>query len=575
MKTTITLGVALLVSAGCALPPPMKPGLDPGIVAEVNKTSERKPESRPEAVDKALLPPLRMEMPSARGQPIDPRFDLSVNNAPASQVFMSLVSGTRYSMLVPPSLSGSISVNLKDVTLREALDSIRELYGYDYKIDGMRIMIQPAGMQTRLFQVNYLLGQRQGSSDLRVQSGSVTDAQGGAAPSATTSGVVPPAGGGRGLESSRITTRIQNDFWAELRTSLTAIVGTGEGRNVVISPQSGVVLVRALPAELRGVEQYLRATRLAVERQVMLEAKVIDVELSDSYQSGINWALLPNRNLAAGQIGVDTTLSTTTAPTTPGLTATPGASLSTLGGAALLASNPAGALFGLALQVQNFTALLQFLETQGKVQVLSSPRVATMNNQKAVLKVGTDEFFVTNIQSATTVATAAGTTTGTPVPTVTVQPFFSGIVLDVTPQIDENSQIILHVHPSVSQVSTDNKDISLGAAGTLRLPLAKSSVSETDTIVRVTDGNIVALGGLMKLDLRDSRGGMPGTGDNAIGNFLRNAGTQVVKKEMVILIKPTIILGDRSWDEDLAQTRNRIETLSVPAAGAPAGTVSR
>ena len=158
MKTTIALGVVLLASAGCALPPPMKPGLDPGIVAEVNKTSERKPETRPEAVDKALLPPLRMEMPSARGQPIDPRFDLSVNNAPASQVFMSLVSGTRYSMLVHPSLSGSISVNLKDVTLREALDSIRELYGYDYKIDGMRILIQPAGMQTRLFQVNYLLG---------------------------------------------------------------------------------------------------------------------------------------------------------------------------------------------------------------------------------------------------------------------------------------------------------------------------------------------------------------------------------------------------------------------------------
>jgi MSHA biogenesis protein MshL len=572
MKTRIAIGVVLLVSAGCALPPPMKPGLDPGIVAEINKTGDRKLESRPEAVEKALLPPLRMEMPSARGQPIDPRFDLSVSNAPAGQVFMSLVSGTRYSMLVHPSLGGNISVNLKDVTLREALDSIRELYGYDYKVEGMRIMIQPAGMQTRLFQVNYLLGQRQGSSDLRVQSGSVTDSQGGGAPAATTPGVVPPAGGGRGLESSRITTRIQNDFWTELRASLVAIIGTGDGRNVVISPQSGVVLVRALPAELRGVENYLRATRLAVERQVMLEAKVIDVELSDGYQSGINWALLPNRNLAVGQIGSETNLSTTPPFTTPGLSATPGASLSTVGGAALLSANPAAALFGLALQVQNFTALLQFLETQGKVQVLSSPRVATMNNQKAVLKVGTDEFFVTNIQSATTVATAAGTTTGTPVPTVTVQPFFSGIVLDVTPQIDENNQIILHVHPSVSQVSTDNKDISLGAAGTLRLPLAKSTINETDTIVRVTDGNIVALGGLMKLDLRDSRGGMPGTGDNAIGNFLRNTGTQVVKKEMVILIKPTIITGDRSWDEDLAQTRQRIETLGAPAPGTQAGT---
>ena len=565
-KAIIVFALAL---AGCAAPPPMKPGVDPAILGELPRPAERRPEVRPEAVEQALLPPLRMEMPSVRGQPIDARFDLSVNNAPAGQVFMAIVSGTRYSMLVHPSVTGTISVNLKDVTVREALDSIRELFGHDYKFDGTRILIHPAGMQTRIFQVNYLLGERRGLSDVRVQSGSVTDA-GAASPQAggATGGIVPPGGAAssRGLDSSRVTTRTQNDFWVELRASLAAIIGTGEGRNVVVSPQSGVVVVRAFPAEIRGVEQYLRATRIAVERQVMLEAKIIDVELSDGYQSGINWALLPSRHLAAGQIGSDTSISTNAPLSSRGLTITPGTSLTTAGattGAALLSGNPAAALFGLALQIQNFSALLQFLETQGKVQVLSSPRVATMNNQKAVLKVGTDEFFVTNIQSATTVATASGTSTGTPVPTVTVQPFFSGIVLDVTPQIDENNQIILHVHPSVSQVTTDNKDINLGAAGNLRLPLARSSVSETDTIVRVSDGNIVALGGLMKLDVRDSRGGLPGTGGNPVGNFFRNANTTLVKKEMVILLKPTIIHGDRSWDEDIDRARSRFEAMGA------------
>lgn len=360
---------------------------------------------------------------------------------------------------------------------------------------------------------------------------------------------MPAAGAaaGRGLDSARVTTRTQSDFWTELRASLVAIVGTGDGRSVVISPQSGVVVVRALPAELRGIEQYLRATRISVERQVMLEAKIIDVQLNSGYQSGINWALL-NHNLAVGQVGNQTSL-TKNGQTSGGLAALPEVSLSTpVAGAgsaattaALLAANPGAALFGLALQTQNFAALIQFLETQGKAQVLSSPRVATLNNQKAVLKVGTDEYFVTNIQAATTVATAVGTTSGTPVPTVTVQPFFSGIVLDVTPQIDENDQIILHIHPSVSLVTTDNKVIDLGVAGSLTLPLAKSNVSEADTVVRVSDGNIVALGGLMKLDLEDNRGGLPGTGNNAIGNFFRNANTQLVKKEMVILIKPTII----------------------------------
>lgn len=582
MKLHTAIMLALALSA-CVGPPPFKPGLDPKIVGELNKAPERRAEHRPEAVEQALLPPLRMDMPMARGQPIDARFDLSVNNAPASQVFSSLVSGTRYSMLVHPSVTGNITVNLKDVTVREALDSIRDLYGYDYKVEGTRILIHPAGLQTRIFQVNYLLGERRGLSDVRVQSGSVTDSGAGAAPGAVgaVGGVVPAAGGAttRGLESSRITTRTQNDFWVELRASLAAIIGTGEGRSVVVSPQSGVVVVRAFPADIRGVEQYLRATRISVERQVMLEAKIIDVELNDTYQSGINWALLPNRRLAVGQVGTETTISTNAPLISRGLTADPGVSLSTPSSvagtagaaAALLSGNPGAALFGLALQVQNFAAMLQFLETQGKVQVLSSPRVSTMNNQKAVLKVGTDEFFVTNIQSATTVATAAGTTTGTPVPTVTVQPFFSGIVLDVTPQIDENNQIILHIHPSVSQVSTDNKDISLGAAGNLRLPLARSNVNETDTIVRVTDGNIVALGGLMKYDVRDNRGGLPGTGDNVIGNFLRNANTSLVKKEMVILLKPTIIQGDRAWEEDLSQTRARFDALiEQPNPGAPA-----
>jgi MSHA biogenesis protein MshL len=584
MKAHIASLLAVLL-AGCLAPPPMTPGVDPSVLEGVPKGGDRKAQPRPEAVEQALMPPLRMEMPSSRGQPIDQRFDLSVSNAPAGQVFMSIVSGTRYSMLVHPSVSGAISVNLKDVTLQEALDSIRDMYGYDYRIDGARILILPAGLQTRIFQVNYLLGERRGVSDLRVQSGSVTDAAaGGAAPGTPGTGVgvpggIVPATGSvsRGLEGARITTRIQNDFWTDLRASLTAIIGAGEGRSVVVSPQSGVVVVRALPAELRGVEQYLRAMRISVERQVMLEAKIINITLNESYQSGINWALLRNR-LAVGEVGSQTTISNNSTISSRGLTAVPGQSLSTPSAAvagatsttaALLSGNPAAALFGIALNAPNFTTLLQFLETQGKVQVLSSPRIATINNQKAVLKVGTDSFFVTNIQSATTIATATGTTTGTPVPTVTVQPFFSGIVLDVTPQIDENGDIILHVHPAVSSVTTDSKDINLGVAGTLTLPLAKSDVSETDSVVRVTDGNIVALGGLMKLDIEDNRGGLPGVGEGAASALLRNTNKSLVKQELVILLKPTIIRSDREWEEDIARTRNRLEALDQrPQPGA-------
>jgi MSHA biogenesis protein MshL len=233
-------------------------------------------------------------------------------------------------------------------------------------------------------------------------------------------------------------------------------------------------------------------------------------------------------------------------------------------GSALAATNPASAIFGIALQTSNFAALLQFLESQGSVQVLSSPRVATINNQKAILKVGTDEFFVTNVSTVTT-TTAVGTQQ---TPTVTVAPFFSGIVLDVTPQIDDMGNIMLHVHPSVSEVTESQRVVNLGGTiPSISLPLARSTVSETDSIVRVSDGNIVAIGGLMSVDLRDNRGGLPGVGESA--TFLRNTNRQAKKKELVILLKPTVIHSDRNWEQDVRDTQERIRNLYPPQPAAP------
>jgi len=549
------------------VPPPTK-GVLPAIASELASAAERKPPARPEALDRALLPPVLMGMPSVAGVDLEPRFDLNVSNAPAVQVFMSIVSGTRYSILLHPEVSGVISVSLKDVTVEETLSAIRELYGYEYRVEGTRIFVQPAGMQTRVFQVNYPPGQRRGTTEIRVTSGAVTDTGGGGAPTAAGSA---PTSSSRALETSRVTTQQQSDLWADLRTALLAIVGTGEGRSVIVTPQSGVVVVRAFPQQLRAVEQYLRATRLSIERQVMLEAKIIEVTLSSEYQAGINWAIF-NRNVAVGQLSGNAGTATQLAPRGTAIGTGPAASgllantetrsIATATGA-FAASNPAGAVFGLALQTGSFAALLNFLESQGNVQVLSSPRIATLNNQKAVLKVGTDEFFVTNVSTTTTTTTAGSQTS----PTVTVQPFFSGIVLDVTPQIDEASNIILHVHPAVSEVTESTRVVNLGGGNpSITLPLAKSTVSETDTIVRVTDGNIVAIGGLMSLDVRDSRGGIPGLAQDSV---LRNSNRTALKKELVILLKPTLIVADRNWEQDIEQTRGRLESLNQPSLRAP------
>lgn len=551
--------------AGCAMPPAPPDRVEPQIARELEKAGEQRSQPPSPAIAEALLPPLRIELPSVRGQPIEARFDLSVSNAPAQQVFMSLVSGTRYSMLLHPGVGGSLSVNLKDVTVREALESLRELYGYEYTVDGSRITVQPAGMQSRVYRVNYLTGQRRGSTDVRVQSGSVTDSGTGGGPPPIASPANPVPGGTtpvtRSLDSSRISTQQNNDFWAELRAALTAIVGNADGRGVVVSPHSGVIVVRAMPSELRAVERFLHETKIAIERQVMLEAKIIEVTLSEGFQSGINWSAFRSSspNLAIGQAsnaGSGTRLSTSGALTGGGQTVDTAARVASLAGSTLAAANPATALFGIALQTSNFAALLQFLESHGNVQVLSSPRVATLNNQKAVLKVGTDEFFVTNVA---TVTTTTGTTTQQ-TPTVSVAPFFSGIVLDVTPQIDQAGSIMLHVHPSVSEVTESQRVVNLGGTvPSITLPLARSTISETDTIVRVSDGNIVAIGGLMSVDVRDFRGGIPGVGDPA-----RNANRQSRKKELVILLKPTVIQGDRDWEESAREAAGRLQDMHRP-----------
>jgi MSHA biogenesis protein MshL len=583
----LMLGLLAVLVAGCALPPRPPTRIDDRVATELDKAvgERRSTPATQSQINEALLPPLKLDLPNA-GPPIEPRFDLSVNSAPAAQVLTSIVSGTRYSMLVHPEITGTITVNLKDVTVREALDSLRDLYGYDYRIEGTRIFVQPPAIQTRVFQVNYLIGQRLGRSDLRVTSGSVADSPAtgtGAAipglPGATGLPFTPAPGGGAATlspvvtDSSRIQTNIRNDFWEELRQTLTQIVGSQGGRSVVVNAQAGLVVVRAMPEEQRQVENYLRAIRLSVERQVMLEAKIIEVTLSEQFQAGVNWALFSSSGRTSlGVITPNTTLGTSGANSSAGLSVNPQpGSASFVAGAtaaSLIPGLPGGALFGLAFQTQNFTALLDFLESQGSLQVLSSPRIATVNNQKAVLKVGSDQFFITNVAGG---STTSGLVTGgtTSFPTLTLRPFFSGVALDVTPQIDEGSNIVLHVHPSVSDVQQDDRVVNLGAifGGQITLPLARSTVSETDSIVRVQDGNIVAIGGLMKLDLADQHSGLPGLKDSpTFGGLFGSEQRTAVKKELVILIKPTVIQSDRDWVDDLRETRDRVRNMVPPGS---------
>ena len=511
----------------------------------------------PAAVSQALAEPA----PSAPVNVPEPRLDLLVNKAQAREVFLAIVADTRYSMLMHPDVTGTVSVTLRGVTVKEALDAIRDVYGYDYKMEGRRITVFAPTLQTRIFTVNYPNAQRVGRSELRVASGSanMTPNNPGAP------GVVPTANttanASRAGDSSRVSTNSTTDLWGELAEAIRSMLGNGQGRSVITSPQAGIIAVRAMPDELRQIESFLKAAQVAVERQVMLEAKIVEVELRDGYQSGINWAAFNNDGKSNQQlIG---TLGSGVSNTNPLLQ----------GGSAVAPTTPVpsvavgGGLFGLALATGQFAAVLGFLETQGDVQTLSSPRVATLNNQKAVLKVGSDDYFVTNVTggAATTGGVVGNVATTTTLPNLTLTPFFSGVALDVTPQIDESSNIMLHIHPAVTTVTENIKTIDLGSGvGTYKLPLASSSVNETDTLVRVQDGNIVAIGGLMQVSSSKTASGLPGStgASNALGFLLGNRSNSGRKKELVVLVKPTVIRSAQDWEAQTAKARAAINDLA-------------
>jgi MSHA biogenesis protein MshL len=503
------------------------------------------------------------------------RFDVMVDNAPAQPFFQGLVAGTTYNMLVHPEVGGRISLTLKHVTIEEVLEAARDLYGYDYRRTSTGYMVLPAAVQSRVFHLSYLDLKRFGVSNTRISSGQVTQSGNNSTYGNTVSGggqsstqtATDPTGRPLDVTGTSIVTRGDSDFWTGIEADLHALIGPKPGRSVVINRQSGLIVVHAMPNELRDVTEYIEQTAHTVTRQVVLEAKIVEVDLSDGYQAGINWGALLQRGASTYLFGQSAPASGfqanpfTTAPqsnpylpptASGGVNVQPGTSTPLTG----FVSTPLSGAFTIAANFADFNTFIQLLSSQGHTRVLSSPRVSTLHNQQAIIKAGTDEFFVTGVQSNTVTGTATSTSQN-----VQLTPFFSGVALDVTPQIAGDDAVILHIHPTISEVTDQTKTLTVqNQVDTI--PMALSQIRESDSIVRAHSGQLIIIGGLMREELTKANYKTPLLGDiPGVGKLFRSEQNQRSTIELVILLRPTVV-ADSDWPALINEPAARLQDLN-------------
>ncbi|ENM5736800.1 pilus (MSHA type) biogenesis protein MshL [Vibrio mimicus] len=518
----------------------------------INETNSRQIDQLPPSVEADLMPD--MDSLTASEPKTLQRFRIQAKDVEAKAFFASLVQGTEYSAAIHPAVTGRITLNLTDVTLDEALAVVRDLYGFDVVKEGKVIQVYPAGLRTVTIPVDYLQFKRTGRSLTAITTGTITNtdsnnnsnnsssnnsSSSNSSSSSNNSNQTnsPTARGGTEIETTN-----ESDFWPQLEKAVAQLLGSSGGQAVIANPQAGVLTLRAYPDEIRQVTEFLGISQQRMHRQVILEAKILEVTLSDGYQQGINWNKAFTSNGTNYQIGTGTISQDSSgnpiSAVLPGLDA-----IGTL----------LGGQSNLVISSGSFDAVISFMATQGDLNVLSSPRVTASNNQKAVIKVGTDEYYVTDLSSVVGTGDNAQAS-----PDITLTPFFSGISLDVTPQIDDQGNVLLHVHPAVIEVEQQTKRITYNSQQ-IELPLARSSIRESDSVIRAKDGDVVVIGGLMKSNTVDQVSKVPFLGDvPALGHLFRNTTKLTQKTELVILLKPTVV-GVNTWQKELERSRGLLQ----------------
>jgi general secretion pathway protein D len=505
-------------------------------------------------------------------------YSVVVNQVNVRELLFALARDAKMNVDIHPGITGSVTLNAVDQTLPQLLNRISKQVDMRYELDGPNLVVMPDSPYLRLYKIDYVNMQRTTAGQVSV-AGNIA---GGAPSGAGAGGAGAAAGGAGATNTSNVSVRNEqsNKFWDTLEKNIQEILretdkilpgagpaaappaaapgqppagaapgaagaapGAGpsvtfrEAASVISNPEAGVLTIRATSRQHERIQEFLDHVLVNARRQVLIEATVIEVQLSHNYQQGIDWSIL-NR-----------------AGTAPGFAGT-GQSAQGQG----LIGTPTASIFTLQYSSTTFSATVRLLEQFGTVRVVSSPRISVINNQTAVLKVVDNLVYFTISSQASQSQTQTITTFTTTPNSVAV-----GFVMNVTPQISENNMVLLNVKPTISKVLSFVKDpnpalanpcgTGTSLAGTCGIApivseIPQISTRELESVIKVANGDIAVMGGLIQDSVNSGEDTIPGVNRvPVLGDAFANKNLQNTKSELVVFLRP-VVVRDASLEGD-------------------------
>lgn len=591
MKRLLSALIACAMLGSCAAPTTIAPS-DHHLKAEPSKREN--------------IPPVAKQtinLPAPKATPKAETYSVVVNNVPVQDLLFALARDAKINVDIHPGISGAVTLNALDQTLPQLLNRIGKQVDMRYELDGPSLVVMPDTPYLHNYKIDYVNMRRDATSNVSIATqiattGSGAGASGGASGSGSNNSTTALTNTSNNRfwetlvqnirdllrETDKVLPEGSSDtITQQAATQSTTGTGTGTGNtytsrsaaaaaansvanspnpamlqnintnivtrstfreaaSVIANPESGIISVRATSRQHEKVQEFIDLVLNSAQRQVMIEATVVEVTLSHDYQQGINWS----RVRSDGMTGINLTQQPAGPNPLSSGAVPPGSTNPAL---FVLSYTNAGSALG------SISAVVSLLESFGKVKVLSSPKISVLNNQTALLKVVDNRVYFTisvDITPATTTS-AAVTTYTTTINTVPV-----GFVMSVTPQIDENSNVTMNVRPTISRILRYVNDPSpaLAAASVVsRIP--EIQTREMESILKVFSGDVAVMGGLMQDTVENLTDTVPGISSvPLLGELFKYKSDNTLKSELVIFLRP-VVIKQASLDGDFKSFREQ------------------